>query len=439
MNLLRGNLLILNEISTTCRPWDLGAEYPQQVRTYWKLFAIPGVKRLVISAIPGRIAYAMINLTTFFYVQHATGSITLAGLATGAETVTSSLTAGIRGQAIDKFGQTKPLLIYVPAWVSIVLLLSFQTEKASLLLVSALVGLCSPPINLSTRPLWRDAVGADNLRTAYAIDTTLMNATTVIGPVIATTVSLRFGGDVALRLTALLMLTGGLSLLTMPLSRNWKPEPTNGTSFALLKDLRFQLLALEGMIFGLGWGLLEIAIPSSATLAGVPAKSAPLLAALAGASIVGGLIIGGRKSAVTPLRGFKIASLCVAFTTIPLSFTTPGWSMGISLMFLGLAIGFAQVYHWEVLEAVRPVGSATSAQAWLWTVEGSMLAIGAALGGFLVEHVSPRAAFGGVTIGLICSTAFVWLVAAKHLSQADQPLSDIQKIEALADLETPHE
>ncbi len=407
------------------------------MRAYWNLFAIPGVRRLVASAIPGRVAYGMITLTTFFYVQHATHSITLAGLATGAETITSSLTAGMRGQAIDRFGQTKPLLFYVPLWASIVVLLSFQTEKVTLIATSALVGLFSPPINLSTRPLWRDAVGAENLRTAYAIDTTLMNATTVIGPVIATWLSLQFGGDIALRVTAALMATGGMLLLSMPLSRNWVPEKHSGTSFSLLRDLKFQLLAIEGMIFGLGWGLLEISVPSSATLAGVPGKSAPLLAALSGASIIGGLVIGGRKSSVTPLRGFKLASLCVALTTVPLSFTTPGWSMGISLMFLGLAIGFAQVYHWEVLEAVRPVGSATSAQAWLWTVEGSMLALGAALGGYLVEHVSPRAALGGVSLGLICSTLFVWVVAAPHLSDADQPLSDIQKIDALADLETP--
>ena len=57
------------------------------MRTYLDLFKIPGVKRLVISALPGRLAYGMIALATFFFVQDKTGSITLAGIATGVETI----------------------------------------------------------------------------------------------------------------------------------------------------------------------------------------------------------------------------------------------------------------------------------------------------------------------------------------------------------------
>ena len=53
------------------------------MRTYLELFEIPGVKRLVVSALPGRLAYGMIALATFFFVQDKTGSITLAGIATG--------------------------------------------------------------------------------------------------------------------------------------------------------------------------------------------------------------------------------------------------------------------------------------------------------------------------------------------------------------------
>ena len=47
------------------------------MRTYLEFLKIPGVNRLVISALPGRLAYSMIALATFFFVQDITGSITL--------------------------------------------------------------------------------------------------------------------------------------------------------------------------------------------------------------------------------------------------------------------------------------------------------------------------------------------------------------------------
>jgi hypothetical protein len=381
----------------------------------------------------------MIALATFFFVQDKTGSITLAGIATGVETIASSLTAGFRGNLIDKWGQTKPLSIFVPSWVALVVLLSSVSTPTAIIIVSGLIGLASPPVNLSTRPLWRVLVGPENLRTAYALDTTMSSSTIVAGPVLATAIAIPISGSAALWATAALMAVGGIAIIQMPASRNWKPEPQQGNSLLLLRNKQFQILAFEGMIFGLAWGLLEISIPAFSTLQGTPGLSAPLLATLAGASIVGGLVIGSRKSLTTPLQGFKWASLAASIAAIPLVLTKPGWSMAVVLGMLGLGMGFAQVFHWEVLEAVRPQGTATSAQAWLWAVEGSMLAVGTGLGGYLVENVSPQSALIGVSFGLIVSTIYVWAYAAKRLPQADKPLSESQKIEVLADLESPAE
>ena len=409
------------------------------MRTYLEFLKIPGVKRLLVSALPGRLSYGMIALATFFFVQDVTGSITIAGIATGIETLTSSLTAGFRGNLIDKFGQTKPLSFFVPTWVALVVFLSFVTTPAAIIIISGFIGLASPPVNLSTRPLWRVLVGAENLRTGYAIDTVMSSSTIVAGPVIATALAIPLGGDVALWGTAALMAIGGYALIQMPASRNWKPEPQQGNAMRLLRNKQFQILAIEGMVFGLAWGLLEITIPSYSTLQGTPGLSAPLLATLAGASILGGLIIGARKSLTTPLQGFKLASLVASIVALPLALTKPGWSMGIVLGLLGLGMGFAQVYHWEVLEAVRPIGTATSAQAWLWAVEGSTMALGIAIGGYVVENISPQLALGGVSVGLIVSTIYVWWYAAPRLLEANKPLSETQKIEVLADLESPAE
>ena len=409
------------------------------MRQYLDLLKIPGVLRLIFSVAPGRFAYAMLNLATFFYVKEATGSITIAGFATGLEGAASALTAGLRAGLIDRYGQTKPFAFYVPFWALTLFAMTLNDSKPWVLIMATLVGFFSPPINLASRPLWRDAVGASNLRTAYAIDTTLMNSVTVIGPIAATFISLQFSGSAALWLTGIMMTIGGTAVMTMPLSRNWKPEVAEPSVKGLFKSRAYQVIIFEGMIFGFGWGMLEITIPGYSTLINKPHLSAPLLSTLAIASIFGGLVIGGRKSAITPLTGFKFASLCVSICAAPLVLTTPGIAMGAVLLALGLAIGFAQVYHWETLEAVRPAGSATSASAWLWTIEGSMLAAGSALGGYLVEQVDPKYALGIVSLSLMAATTVTWTLGLKHLTDANRPLSEVQKVEALADLETPLE
>lgn len=406
---------------------------------YREMIRLPGVKRLMVSNIPSRLAYGMLALSIFFYVHEKTNSVAVAGLASGVETLAGSLGAGFRGNLIDRFGQTKPLLVFVPFWAIILSTLALANTTFEIIFVTVCIGLLSPPINLATRPLWRLAVGSERLRTAYSIDTTLMNSTTVLGPVIATFIALHFSGRVALWVTAGLMLGGGILMVTMPLSRRWVPEPQSGNSMTLWKHQPFVIMAFEGLIFGLGWGLLEISIPASATLNKTPGLAAPLLAILTGTSILAGVITGMRKSTMTALEGFRRASFVAALTTLPLSFVNFGWQLGVALAALGFAIGFAQIYHMEVLEAVRPIGSATSAQAWLWAVEGSAMALGIAGGGWLVETYDTHLALLLVTIGLCSSTIYILVFASSRLQAANKPLTDDEMAQAISNLESIHE
>ena len=405
------------------------------MRTYLAFLAMPGVKRLLISAWPGRLAYNMIGLSTFFYVHGATNSLTVAGLAMGAETISSSLTAGLRGLAIDRLGQTKPLSAFVPMWVTALGFLTLQHTTLGILATCALIGISSPPINLSARPLWRAAVGPENLRTAYAIDTTMMNVATIAGPFAATALALNVSTSVALIATSACMLIGGVAMITMPLSRNWVPERPDQNAIRLWRHTPFVMLAIEGAIFGMGWGLLEVLVPSMSTQAGRPHLSAPMLGALALASVVGGLMTPALRRSVTPLRGFRDAQLLVAIAAAPLVLTSPGMSMGVCLTILGFILGFAQVYHWEVVEAVRPSGTASSAQAWLWSMEGTTVAIGSAVAGFMTDHHFARHALLLSSGCLALATAFVRLIATPWWHGADRPLSEVERAEALGDLE----
>jgi len=405
---------------------------PRGFGAYWALLRTPVILRLVLSVLPGRIGFAMVGLSMFFHVHQRTGSIARAGLTIGAGALAAALTAGVRGAVIDRLGQTRPLQVLVPAYALALVATSLATDADLLLLLAVAQGLCAPPINLSSRPLWKIAVGERQLRTGYALDSVSMNSTQVIGPSLATLVALGFSGATALRVVAVFMLIGGFLLMTMPLSRKWRPEPRVASEPSLFRSPAIRLLAIDGAIFGLGIGAFGVAIPAAATLADKPGLTAPMLSGMSLAGIAGGMIAGVVARQITPMWGNIGAYALIALALLPLPLTEPGWSMGIVVFIAGFFLGAGGVYHWEVIEAVRPRGAAVGALSWIWTVEGSMGAVGSALGGALAEHQGPAAALALTSVMTAVGAILIYL-RRDLLRAADRVASDDEAAEALAD------
>ena len=164
-------------------------------------------------------AFGMISLAIYFKVQKATGSIAVAGLATGLNGLAGAITAGLRGAAIDRFGMRWPLRFLVPGYSIMMVVLSFATERTALVLIATFLGLSAPPINLSVRPLWKITVTKEKYRTAFALDTATMNAVGVVAPVLATTIALSFSPALALQVCALDRKSTRLNSSHIPLSR----------------------------------------------------------------------------------------------------------------------------------------------------------------------------------------------------------------------------
>ena len=105
--------------------------------------------------------------------------------------------------------------------------------------------------------------------------------------------------------------------------------------------------------------------------------------------------------------------------------------MAIAGALLGFVGGAIQVFYWEVMEAVRPKGSAVSYMAWLWTVEGSVMSLGAAVGGILSERISPQfcLALTVVSIGLgniVLNIGRERLKAANRIPTDDEDLNAME-------------
>jgi MFS family permease len=399
---------------------------------YRELLRFPNAWVLILAALPARISYGMIGLAIFFKTEQETNSVAIAGLAIGINSLAGSFTAGIRGSIMDKWGQKWPLRIFVPAYAAMLLALNMAHDRNLLLIAAFVLGVTAPPINLSVRPLWKDVVPADFLRVAYAVDSAIMNFAGVIGPVLATTLALSSHPGSALSTASALMFIGGSALGITSISRNWIPEKKIKGAAALWRSKPLQLLMIEGCFIGFGWGLFDVAVPAYATLEGFPQRTAWIFGSMGVANVVGGLLAGLVSKNSSALATMRKTYLMWFIVSIPIAFTYPGWSMALFGAALGLVGGAIQVFYWEVMEAVRPKGSQTSALGWLWSVEGTLMALGSALGGYLSEIFSPRLVLA--TTSVCIGIGFIVLTLGRErLKAADRIPESYEDLEAMKD------
>ena len=402
------------------------------MKRYRELLAMPHVVTLAIAAFPGRMGYSMVVLAIFFKTQQTTGSVATAGLTIGLYSLSGSISAGVRGYLIERWGQTWPLLILVPSYASMIIAFGTMQTKQSLLITAFLLGITAPPINLAVRPLWKGIVPDNFLRTAYALDTSMISFTTVIGPAVVTLLSLSSRPGLGLGVTAALMFIGGLSVAATSVSRNWIPEKKAQGQQKLWRDRAIQLLMFEGCFIGFGVGVFNVAVPAFATQEGVAQRVAWIFAAFGLANMIGGLLGGLVSKNLAPLSALLRAYVLWVIASIPIIFTYPDWTITV----VGAAIGFIHggflVFYFEVLEAVRPQGTQASSIAWIWSIEGTFMAAGAALGGIVSEYYSPRAALA-LTPTMLLLGLMVFVIGKGRLSAANNVPTEEDDLRAIKD------
>jgi len=402
------------------------------MKRYRELLAMPHVVTLAIAAFPGRMGYSMVVLAIFFKTQQTTGSVATAGLTIGLYSLSGSISAGVRGYLIERWGQTWPLLILVPSYASMIIAFGTMQTKQSLLITAFLLGISAPPINLAVRPLWKGIVPDNFLRTAYALDTSMISFTTVIGPAVVTLLSLSSRPGLGLGVTAALMFVGGLAVAATSVSRNWIPEKKAQGQQKLWRDRAIQLLMFEGCFIGFGVGVFNVAVPAFATQEGVAQRVAWIFAAFGLANMIGGLLGGLVSKNLAPLSALLRAYVLWVIASIPIIFTYPDWTITV----VGAAIGFIHggflVFYFEVLEAVRPHGTQASSIAWIWSIEGTFMAAGAALGGIVSEYYSPRAALA-LTPTMLLLGLIVFVIGKGRLSAANNVPTEEEDLRAIRD------
>jgi MFS family permease len=135
----------------------------------------------------------------------------------------------------------------------------------------------------------------------------------------------------------------------------------------------------------LGFGALEVAVPAFADAAGAPGMSGVLLALWSLGSVAGGLWFGARVVSVSLPRQYRWLLLGVTIGLAPLAAASDPWVLGALLFLGGTAIAPTLTVQNSLVGAIAPAHATTEAFTWLSTMATGASAVGAALGGALIE------------------------------------------------------
>lgn len=366
---------------------------------YRRVWRAPHVGALMVASVLARVPIGIVSLALILFVEDVKGSFAAAGGVTAAFALSAALLAPVMGRLIDRQGQTRVLLagvtIHAAALVGLVALGLADAPLAALVACAAAAG-TAPPISAALRPLWSGLLGADEeLRTAaYALDSILLEAVFVLGPLLTGVLVALFSPEVALLAAAGLAVVGTLWFAAQQPSRAWRGEEASAPHRAgplVRPGMRTLVVASFG--FGIAFGALEVSLAAYGTERGQPSLSGILIALQALGSAAGGLWYGAGHQRLGSLQRSYLVLMAAAGPLIALIAAAPSVGVIVPLAILsGCVLAPLTAAENLLVSTLAPAGTLTEAFTWVITATVVGVAVGNAMAGVIVDAASWRAA-----------------------------------------------
>lgn len=371
----------------------------------------PGVPRLVVSVLIGRIPIGIFSLAIVLLVRQETDSFAQAGAASAAWALGAGVVAPLQGRLVDRFGQPAVLipstLLNASAVAGIVLGAHAGAPTWVLALFAWLGGAALPPLGACMRSIWADtfADDASSRNTAYTFESMIAELFYIVGPAITTVLIAISSPSAALLVAIGLSATGTIAFATAALAREWRSEHIARPRAGALAAPGMRTLMLAIVPTGIAFGVLEVAMPAFSVAQGHSAGLAGIfLSAMAVGSLLGGLWYGARHWSGPIVSRFLGLQALFTLGLLPLLIASSTWSMAVLMAIAGLALAPTAAAGYLVVDHVAPAGTVTEATTWVMTANVAGGALGAALGGIVVQDMSVRAALVLACVGPLLGT-----------------------------------
>jgi hypothetical protein len=352
---------------------------------YASVLAVAGARRLIVSALLGRLPQGMSGLSILLLVRDRSGSFALAGSAVGAFALATAAAAPVQGALVDRLGRTRVLLPdavgQALVLVALVLAAGAHVAGAVLVVLAALAGALLPPIAPCVRALWREVVADPGvLETAYALDAVTQEMIWITGPLVVAVVIGLAAPSAAVLLQGGVCVAGTLLFISSPLSRG-RPQPITHRRGSALASPGLRALLAPVALTGFGLGAIEVGLPALALHVGSRQASGVLLSLWSAGSLVGGLWYGSRDWHSPLAARYRGLLLAAVLCTAPL-IAARSLPAGLVLCVLaGMSIAPVFSCQYSLVGRLARAGTETEAFTWVSAALIGGLACGSAAGG----------------------------------------------------------
>ena len=376
---------------------------------YAAFFRLPGVARLLTIALIARMPVGMMSLSMLMHLRELSGSFAFAGGMVGTYLVAMACTAPIQGRLIDRYGPLGVLAvtgIVHPAALGLLLFAGpLHVPLAGIAPLTMVAGAFVTPISVLTRTLWRHRFeDARERRTAFAIDTVMIEINFTIGPALIGLALLIGTAADAFTLTWLVAACAAPLFAFSGASRYWKRAADETRHLAgPLANRRLLVAYATSAALTFAFGMLEVGYPGFASRLGVIALGGALLATCSIGSAAGGLAYGALHLALPLERQLPRLLLAFALLLGAHAFARSPWILGPLAFGAGLTIAPALTVLSLLVTQHAPARYATEAFTWMSTCIVIGVGAGMAVGGQLVEAIGPWSAFASGTAAVVVS------------------------------------
>lgn len=364
---------------------------------YREVLGLPGATAFCAAGALARLPQAMLGLGAVLMLTGLDRSFTVAGLVSGAISLSQGVFAPRVGRLVDRHGQRRVLRPQLAAYTIVVAALvtaaGLEAPGWVLVVSAAGVGALVPQIGAMTRARWSHLLGDDpRLERGLAIEAVVDEAAYTVGPVlvafIASAVAPAAGLVAALGITLV-----GASVFVSLRASEPPPRPVADGPHVRAGGAAMNVLAATFGGIGLVFGFVEVGVVALTDELGHASASGWVLGAWAGTSLVAGLLYGRRAWRLGPDSRFLAgaAALCTGAVAVGV---VHGSLLGVTLalMLAGTANAPTLIAGNSLVPMLVDPAVITEAYTRLGVMISAGVAVGAAAGGPLIDHHGAGAA-----------------------------------------------
>ncbi len=392
--------------------------------SYLVVLRTPHAARAFAAALIGRLSYGLVYLALMLAVIRATGSYPTAGVFLALFGLTSSVLSPLRARFVDRHGPRRVLPVMAAVYASALAAIAVATwhpgaSEPTLYVLAAAAGSSTPPLGPVMRALWSDLLPDPALRQrAFSLDTVAEEVMYIGGPLLAGAVAAVANPSLGVALSAFLILTGNLLLVTSPAvngAAGVEPGTVGAARFATAVRLHRPMLIAASV--GMCLGALSLLVVAFAQSENHLAAVAWIEAALAAGSVAGGLTYGAITWRMPAARRLPLLAAAMGASLAMAGLSANLYVLAALVGVVGLFVSPSLTTAYLIVDETAAPDARIQAGAWVSTAFNLSNSVGVAVVGLLLAHLSLPLCFA-IAATPACMAALMAFTRVKTAKQA---------------------